>query len=40
MTKAIDDALVEKDAVGGDEISDQRRIGCLGREHDGPQTME
>src|SRR6266849_464374 len=31
MAEAIDNALVVKDAVGGDEILDQRRIGGLRR---------
>ena len=40
MAEAIDDTLVVEDAVGGDEVLDQRRIGCLARDHVGPQTME
>jgi len=33
MAEAIDNALVVKDAVGGDEILDQRRIRCWHRDH-------
>ena len=32
MAEAVDDALVVKDAVGGDEIFDQRRIGAACRD--------
>ena len=38
MAEAIDDALVVKNPVGGDEILDQRRIGGLCRDHIGPAT--
>src|SRR5712691_6912601 len=36
MAKPIDNALVVEDAVGRDEILDQRRVGWLCRIHLGP----
>jgi len=43
MAEAVDDALIVQDAIGGDEVLDQRRIRCRRlrcggrRSHDQPQ---